>query len=821
MNKYTLLFICTSLFFSHAYAQQVRPGTSATIYKEIKMLKQLPRVLYLAAHPDDENTGLLSWLVNDQNIETAYLSLTRGDGGQNLIGSEQGAALGLIRTYELLEARKLDGAKQYFTRAIDFGFSKNPEDTFKHWDIDSITSDVVWVIRNFKPDLIICRFPPTAAAGHGQHSGSAIIAEKAFKAAADKNSFPDQLAHVGVWQAKRLLWNTFRFGSINTTDDDQFKVMVGQYDPLLGMGYGELAGLSRSLHQSQGAGTPSLAGIRTEYFNPVAGSPIQSSLFDGLDQNWTDIYMGDIDQSISKILEDFDFIKPDLSLPALLRLRKDIRNEGNSDLVKDKLVALDHIILSCAGFMAEMVTSKSEVVGGEKLDFELNTLVRTQMPITIKRLIWLTNEETVEIKLADDSLYTLEKTLKIPENTPISEPYWLKHPPYSASLYEVENEKSIGLPTSPPSLQVLVSLQIDDEEFEIQVPLSFKKLDPIKGDVVENLRIIPAVNVKFNQALYFIKNASNLNLTINLYANTPIVEGILRIKSGDQILFSKPSISLSNKLDTNLQILIPLEKLHLVSGSQLQAEFEVDGEIYSKDKHLIEYGHLPVLQYFNPAIAKVINDDLKIEATKIGYIQGAGDLVPEFLRLAGLQVTFLQESDFTSASKLASYDAIITGVRVLNAEKRMAKWMPILNQYVENGGTLIMQFNTLQDLVTTNFGPYPFTIGRDRVTEEDSKVKFLKPQHRILNYPNKITASDFNGWVQERGLYFPSAWDERYEALFEMHDTSEPTLQGATLYTKYGDGHYIYSPLAFFRQLPAGNAGAAKLFFNMLSIGNE
>src|SRR5690554_1690895 len=303
MNKYTLLFICTSLFFSHAYAQQVRPGTSATIYKEIKMLKQLPRVLYLAAHPDDENTGLLSWLVNDQNIETAYLSLTRGDGGQNLIGSEQGASLGLIRTYELLEARKLDGAKQYFSRAVDFGFSKNTHDTFSQWDADGITADVVKVIREFRPDIIITRFPPTAAAGHGQHAASAVIAEKAFLAVSDE-----------PWAPRRLLWNTFRFGTVNTTRDDQFRVPTGQYDPLRGMGYGELAGISRSRHQSQGAGTPSRAGLSMEYFEHVLGEPMGESLFDGISMNWTAIGKPEIDQAIDRILTNFQFTDPSASL---------------------------------------------------------------------------------------------------------------------------------------------------------------------------------------------------------------------------------------------------------------------------------------------------------------------------------------------------------------------------------------------------------------------------------------------------------------------------------------------------------------------------
>lgn len=303
-------------------AQQVRPSKSSDIYREIKTLKHLPKVLYLAAHPDDENTGLLSWLINDQNVETGYLSLTRGDGGQNLLGTEQGAALGLIRTHELLEARKLDGAQQFFTRAIDFGFSKNTTDTFKQWDENSIIADVVWVIRKFRPDVIICRFPPTAAAGHGQHAASAVVAEKAFKLAGDKTAFPDQLKYVNAWQPKRVLWNTFRFGGVNTTAENQLKVTVGQYDAQLGMGYGELAGLSRSLHKSQGAGTQSVAGIRTEYFAHVTGEPAKATLFDGVVKTWTSEGNADIDLALDKIISAFNFNNPDLSLPALLVLRK-------------------------------------------------------------------------------------------------------------------------------------------------------------------------------------------------------------------------------------------------------------------------------------------------------------------------------------------------------------------------------------------------------------------------------------------------------------------------------------------------------------------
>lgn len=822
MKYILLLFIL--LYSFNTFSQQIRPTQAAGIYKEINTLKRLPKVLYFAAHPDDENTGLLSWLVNQQYINTAYLSLTRGDGGQNLIGSEQGAALGLIRTHELLEARKVDGAKQLFSTAIDFGFSKNPEDTFKQWNIDSITADAVWIIRKFKPDVIITRFPPTSAAGHGQHSASAIIAAEAFKAAGDKNRYPEQLTHLDVWQPKRLVWNTFRFGSTNTTNENQFKVTVGQYDPLLGMGYGELAGVSRSLHQSQGAGTPSVAGTTTEYFTSVLGEPIINSLFDGIKLNWTDLQRSDIDQAIDLLIEQYDFLKPDLSIPNLLNLRKLIRTLNDEQLKKEKLSAIDHIILSAAGFMAEMITNKSEALAGEELNFQLNIISRSTSPLSIQKIQLPSDVKELNTTLNSDSLTSFNFQITIPNDAEIAEPYWLKYPQKSASQYNVKVDSLIGLPLRESPLNAKLTLYIQDESFEVSVPFSYKKLDPIKGDVVEPLRIIPDVNIKFSQSLFFQKEGSPIKLGVNIYSHKNITNGILTIKNNDQILSSLKNINLSANTDTTIEVLINSDKTKNFSNAMdnsLKAILEVSGKLYNKNQELIRYNHIPTLQYFTPANTRLMSGDLKVKAHKIGYIQGAGDFIPDFLRMAGIEVTILNDNDFSNAKNLAEFDAIIAGIRVINVEKRMPHWMSILNQYIHDGGTLIMQFNTLQDMSTTKIGPYPFTIGRDRVTEETAEVQFLDPNHPLLNYPNKITTSDFQGWVQEMGLYFPTSWDKQYIPLFEMHDTGEEALTGSTLYTSYGKGHFIYTSLSFFRQLPMGNKGAAKLFFNMISIGKN
>ena len=828
MFKKVLTLSILSFYSVFCLAQQIRPSKSSEIYREIKTLKNLPKVLYLAAHPDDENTGLLSWLINDQNVETAYLSLTRGDGGQNLLGTEQGSALGLIRTHELLEARKLDGAQQFFTRAIDFGFSKNTTDTFKQWDADNITADVVWVIRNFRPDVIICRFPPTAAAGHGQHAASAVVAEKAFKLAGDKKAFPEQLKYVNVWQPKRVLWNTFKFGSVNTTAENQLKVTVGQYDAQLGMGYGELAGLSRSLHKSQGAGTQSVAGVKTEYFAHVIGEPAKANLFDGVAKNWAAKDNSDIDESLDKIISEFNFNKPDLSLSALLSLRKKLMSLKDADLKKDKLKSLDHIILSCAGFMGEVVTNQAEAVAGEQYNFRLNLISRAENPVVLENVKWLNQSENFNRKLSKDSLITIPHDIQIPADVALTEPYWLAKPAKNEATYSVPNDTLIGLPEAESPLNVLLNLKIGSENFEVKLPLSFKKLDPVRGDVVEALRIVPALELKFIQSLYLVKENEDLHLSLNLKnnINKQFDNGKLNLLYNGKQLGGGVLKSINGK-DITVDYVIPKAKLASIESNHLQldASFVADGVAYDKKQVLIQYPHLPSLQYFAPATAIIMKGDIQTKAKKVGFIEGAGDFISEFLRIAGIQVDVLKDEDFYgnaeesggSQNKLSQYDAIVMGVRANNTEKKLARWMPFLWSYVKAGGNLVMQYNTNQDTTVEQLGIYNFSIANKRVTEENAEVKFLNPKHKLLNFPNKITTEDFKGWVQERGAYFPVQWDAAYEPLFEMHDTGEEPLQGSTLYTKYGKGNFIYSPLAFFRQLPAGNVGAARLFLNFLS----
>ncbi len=814
-----LILITTFFMATQTPAQQVRPATSAEIYHEIAQLKNLTNVLYLAAHPDDENTRLLAWLVNDRHIRTAYLSLTRGDGGQNILGSEQGPGLGLIRTHELLEARKIDGAEQFFTRAVDFGFSKNAEETFKHWNKYLLTNDVVRIMRMYRPDVVICRFPPDSRAGHGQHAASALIAANAFQLSGNKLQYTEHFSSFPAWQPKRLVWNTYKFGSANTTADDQYKIKVGNYSPNIGMGYGELAGISRSVHKSQGAGTPSVPGVQTEYFTLVDGDSLNQSLFDGIDITWNRVNRPEIGEQIDEILREYNFNKPAASLPALLQLRKTLRTVKNNYWRKQKLRELDAAILDAAGFMAEATTTLPQTTAGKTVNYTLRLIARSGLPVSVqggKDNMMVTVE-----KMKRDSLYSFDALYEISATQPITQPYWLINN-YNEPQYSIPDDSLVGLPETPNTLTVPLQLTLGGETFSVSVPLSYKKLDPLKGDVVEQLRIVPAATIEPFASLLLTAPDGSLHSSVRVHAFDRLNNATLNFFGNNKLLYKISSLNLNANSDTTLSFTLSAGQLGMTSKNEpyyLSFELEANNKTFDKSQHLIQYSHIPTLQYFTPAASKVVRNDWKVTAKKIGFIEGAGDYTVTLLRLAGLNVEILKDAELSDAAKLKSYDAIVTGVRAVNTEKRMTYWMPVLLQYVKNGGTLLMQYNTLQDMATNNIGPYPFRLTGKRVTEEDAEVNFLLPQHRLLNYPNKISDADFKGWVQERGLYFAEQWDDHYQALFSMHDEGEEPLKGCTLYTHYGKGNFVYTTLSFFRQLPAGNKGAIRLFMNMISVG--
>ncbi|MCB9045701.1 MAG: PIG-L family deacetylase [Chitinophagales bacterium] len=816
---FSILLLALPLF---TLAQQLRPATSAQIYHELNQLKSLTNVLYLAAHPDDENTRMLAWLVNDQHIPTAYLSLTRGDGGQNILGPQLGPALGLIRTHELLEARKLDGgAGQYFTRAVDFGFSKTSDETFKHWDEERLTGDVVWVMRQFRPDVIICRFPPDERAGHGQHAASAIVGHKAFNAAGSADSFKEQFKYVKPWQPKRIFFNAYRFGDRNTTSEDQFKLDVGQYNSLLGMGYGELAGISRSIHRSQGAGTRSVPGVQTEYLALVDGEPATNSIFDGIDITWGRIGRKDIGEKIEKIIKAYDFTHPEKSLPALLALYKEVKDIPDNDWKYRKMKDLEAVILHASGFMAEIVTDKPEVTRGEMVPFSINVIARSKdVKIKLLDIKCLETDTVCYMFLPFDELVTFKRSIRIPGDASYTEPYWLSQPQTQDAFYPIPDPAQLGMPETPNELTATTRVQVGDETFLVEIPLSYKTTDPTHGDVVEQLRVVPEITLDFTSGMYLMADNGDIQTTVHIHTEKDL-KGASLVVSNAVISGMVRNIDLAAGKDTTITVTIASDH---TSGRPDDKEVElyasvIDGKkMYDKQQHTNKYEHLPTLQYYTQPHAKVLMKAWECKAKNIAYIEGVGDDVSEILRFAGMKVDVLKNEDITAAN-LAKYDAVLVGIRAINVNEQAPVWMPKLMKYVENGGTLVMQYNTNHSLNTKDIGPYQFSLSRDRVTEEDAEVTILNKEDRLLNYPNKITKADFDNWVQERGLYFADKWDEHYKPLFSMHDAGEEPSKGSTLYTKYGKGYYIYTPLSFFRQLPAGNVGAIKLLCNFLSAG--
>jgi LmbE family N-acetylglucosaminyl deacetylase len=817
--KKTLVIIILFLTPLFSIAQQVRPASSAQIYHELNQLKNLASVLYLAAHPDDENTRMLGWLVNEQHIPTAYLSITRGDGGQNILGPHLGPALGLIRTHELLEARKLDGgAGQYFTRAVDFGFSKTSEETFKHWDEKTLTGDVVWVMRQFRPDVVICRFPPTAQAGHGQHAASAILGHKAFTVAGSRDAYKEHFKHLQPWQPKRILFNAYRFGDRNTTSDKQFKLEVGQYNSLLGMGYGELAGISRSIHRSQGAGTRSIPGVQTEYLQLVDGAPFDSSIFDGIDITWGRVGRKDIGEKIESIINAYDFTHPEKSLPALLSLYKEVKNMGENEWKSRKLQELKDLILHTSGFMIEIITDKPEVVRGENVPFTINAIARSgAVKVKLLDIECLASDTVCHLFMPADELVTIKRSIRIPANIPYTEPYWLAEPQKDDAHYTIPQQEYLGLPLTPNSLVATTRVQVADETFLVEVPLSYKTLDATHGDVVEPLRVAPVVTLKFTEEMVTL--LADGSVRANLQVSTAV-----KLQSARLVVMAKgyvDTIQLADIMPGTITVPVaaPSGKLDFSHGkAQVNVALVSEGIVYNKQQHTIKYEHLPTLRYYTQPAVQVIPQNWQSKALKVAYIPGAGDDVAEALRFAGVHVDILKDADI-NRSNLARYDAVIVGIRAINVNEKAAVWMPELLGYTENGGTLVMQYNTNHRLETDNIGPYLIKLGRGRVTEEDAKVEVLAKDHRLLTYPNMISPADFDGWVQERGLYFADTWDEHYTPLFSMNDTGEQPLKGSTLYTAYGNGHYIYTSLSFFRQLPAGNVGAIRLLLNFIAVG--
>ena len=813
MRKF-LLVVFISCFTQTVFCQPPQTYSSSRIFQQIKKLNVLGSVLYVAAHPDDENTRLLAYLANEKLYRTGYLSMTRGDGGQNLIGDEQGVELGLIRTQELLSARRIDGAEQFFTRAYDFGFTKSPEETFQFWDHDKILSDVVWVIRKFQPDIIITRFPTTGEGGHGHHTASAILAGEAFDAAADATRFPEQFKYgVKPWKAKRLLWNTFNFGGINTERPDQFTINVGGYNSLLGKSYGEIAAESRSQHKTQGFGVASSRGNQTEHFKTIKGSSPTKALMDNVITGWERLSEHSIEIAINNVIKNYSFQHPQNSVPELLNIYRSVKKLNEGYWRDQKLQQLKEIIKECMGLYIEATTRTIFAVQGDSVRINLVADNRAGGDVSISSVIIQQKKFPLNDKLPLNENISHSFNVLIPASAKISQPYWLESPMTKGS-FVVTDQTSIGKAENDPQT-ALVDLKINGEDMDFNIPIKYKSSDPVKGEEFEPLFIVPKVELQSQPEIALSLNNTPINIQLSTIENgssennfslkKTYSSNVMETKKGDGFYYSIKNPETSN--------------VETIACSAVQGS-----NVYDSYKKLIEYDHIPDIIYFHKAESRLVEADLKISGKKVGYIAGAGDKVPDALQKMGYEVTILSAKDIYE-NNLKQFDAIVTGVRAYNIYEWLNDSYSVLMNYVKQGGVLLVQYNTNNNIgpIKAKIGPYPFTISRTRVTDENAEVKILAPGNKLMNYPNKITAKDFNDWIQERSTYQAVNFEDNYKSLFSMHDANEGPSEGSLIYTGYGKGRFIYSGLVFFRQLPAGVPGAYRLLANLLArpVNNE
>lgn len=806
----TLGWLCAGLLFSGLLQADERNPTldAGQIGQRLDRLAVLGSVLYIAAHPDDENTQLLAWLSQARHYRTAYLSLTRGDGGQNLLGNEQGESLGLIRTHELLEARGVDGASQLFSRARDFGFSKTSDETLKVWDKEQVLADVVWAIRRFQPDVIITRFPGDSRAGHGHHQASSLLAQEAFRAAANPQLFPEQLKYVKPWQAKRLLWNTWKsfLGSGDTTEPGQLRIDIGGYNPRLGSSYGEVAALSRNNHKSQGFGSAAQRGRLWESFALLDGEPAETQLLDGIDTQWS--RLPDtlaIAARIETLRHDYDSAAPAASVPGLLQLRSQLLALPAGLWRERKLEEVETLVLAAAGVWVETSADAPQYPLGQTIPVRTDVLVRSAVPVSVLdagRLQALPANEVVPVAGAVKPLH-------------ISQPYWLVKA-HSQGMFTVDQQTLIGEPRVAHAPQVTTVLHIAGQTFEVQRDILYKAVDPLRGEVYRPVQVTPAVTATPVGNAYLFGDANSRPVEIRLHAFAGSVSGVLRprVPEGWRVSPASQAFTL-DKYDEEKTLSFALTPTSSAKNGTLNAEVVISGETSSYARASIDYPHIPRFDWFPSAETVLTHVDLRRGSQRIGYIAGAGDRLPEILRQLGYSVDELDIATLES-HPLGDYDAIVTGVRAYNVHPQLDALRSKLLDYVQQGGVFLVQYNT-QTPLPGELGPYPFTITRDRVTEENSEVRLLLPEHPLLNIPNTITAQDFDGWVQERGLYFAQNIDPRYQRLLAMHDSGEQEQTGSLISADVGKGRFIYAPLSFFRQLPAGVPGAARLLANLLA----
>ncbi|HKP70655.1 MAG TPA: PIG-L family deacetylase [Pyrinomonadaceae bacterium] len=783
-----LLVLCVFASLPREAPAQIRPiydQGQLGLAQQLKRLNTNASALMIGAHPDDEDTALLTYLARGENARTAYLSLTRGDGGQNIIGPELGEALGVIRTEELLQARKLDGAEQFFTRAYDYGFSKTLDEAKSKWDEKIILCDVVRVIRSYRPLVVIAQFSGTPADGHGQHQFSGYIAPIAVKAAADAS----QCADTGVpWSVKKFYVRQRGQGEPNV------RINTGTYDPLLGRSYFEIAMHARSQHRSQEQGVLELKGDQFSTLNLV-GAPAgtkENSVFDGLD----------------------------VSVPRLLKV------DGGPAEVAERLPELSEVFLRASGIRIDLLADRETAVPGESVPVSVRVFAAAGTSVKIDDVKFnLPFEKATEPTGPTGGFFRRETGtasdyfgLKIPNDVPITQPYWLESR-RAGDLFSTAG----NMPLGDPAVFADLSLTVGDKKVIARRSVQYRYADDIRGEIRRELNIVPKVTVELDRQLMIVSTrdkqstrevslsvTNNSNGAITGRARLSVPDGWVVTPAASDFAMKRKGEKASTKFSVRPPASVP-------AGSvQIKADATVDGATFSQTMQTIAYEHVQTHRIYRPAASDVRVIDVQTLPVKVGYIRGSGDRVPDAIRQLGLTVEELDESALASGD-LSKFDTIVVGIRAYQVRSDIVSYNQRLLDFVNNGGTLIVQYQLPQTYTQQNLTPLPAQAG-PRVSDENAAVTIVEPANPIFNVPNKITQDDFKGWVQERNLYNFSTMDPKYVGLLESHDSGEPVNNGGLVVAELGKGKYVYCSYSLFRQLPAGVPGAYRLLANLVSF---
>jgi LmbE family N-acetylglucosaminyl deacetylase len=803
------------------------PPTGPAIRQQLRSFNTLGSVLYIAAHPDDENTQAIAYLARGRGYRTAYLSLTRGDGGQNLLGPQFREQLGVARTQELLVARRLDGGRQYFTRANDFGYSKDYRETLRIWDREAVLADIVRVIRAFRPDVIVTRFAPEPGPTHGHHTASVVLAVEAFKLAGNAQAFPEQLGELTPWQPRRILHNVgpggAGAGAGGGSESDVLKLDVGGDDPASGESFASIAARSRAMHKTQGFGAGPLVvagGPRIEAFRLLGGEPATRDLLDGVDTTWSRVPGGaEIERLTEHAIAGFNVDDPAASMPVLLAIRRRVSALPADPVVSDKRQQLDDIIRACLGLEVVTEVDQPEVVPGETLKMRHTAVVRARFPVrwAAVRYPGIRRASTVVLELHANQPIVRQASQVLPASTPPSQPYWLREEG-TAGLFHVSDPALIGRPENPPAFPVEYVFDVGGQTLVVST-------EPVAATesgnpaVRRRLDVVPPVSLRFTSTVQLFAPDTARPVTMELIAARARAAGTVRLEApaGWKVAPSSQRFRLGapgERARFTFTVTAPPE----LATARLGASVTINGVRFNNQRVEIRYDHIP-FQVLQPAATmKAVALELAIRGRRVGYLPGAGDDVAGSLAQMGYAVTTLTGADLTPDT-LRTFDAVVIGIRAFNTRKDLAGYLPALFAYAEGGGNVISQYNQSDGLDPNWLAPFRLHISRDRVTDEDAPVTVLAPDHPVLTTPNRITAADFTGWVQERGLYFPDQWDERFTAILASGDPGETPLRGGLLVARHGKGYFVYTSLAWFRQLPEGVPGAYRLFANLVSLG--